>query len=206
MSKMKRRDYISWSQLTCWEKDPNRYYERYVLGLDEYISKNMDAGKRIAEMLEKGKAKNQIEKSILAKLEQDGYPNIENREKKVTAELEGIKLYGIADGLLLKDKKLFEVKTGVKWTQAQANKLGQIDFYNLMLWLTYKIKPQDTENKLIWIKTYNTTDDFGQRKVIMTDEVKTFIVKKTMTDIIKMSDRIKKADKGIKDMFRTLDI
>jgi hypothetical protein len=93
----------------------------------------MDAGKRIAEMLEKGKAKNQIEKSILAKLEQDGYPNIENREKKVTAELEGIKLYGIADGLLLKDKKLFEVKTGVKWTQAQANKLGQIDFYNLML-------------------------------------------------------------------------
>lgn len=206
MNKMKRRDYISWSQLTCWEKDPNRYYERYVLGLDEYISKNMDAGKRIAEMLEKGKAKNQIEKSILAKLEQDGYPNIENREKKVTAELEGIKLYGIADGLLLKDKKLFEVKTGVKWTQSQANKLGQIDFYNLMLWLTYKIKPQDIENKLIWIKTYNTTDDFGQRKVIMTDEVKTFIVKKTMTDIIKMSDRIKKADKGIKDMFRTLDI
>jgi len=40
----------------------------------------------------------------------------------------------------------------------------------------------------------------------MTDEIKSFTVKKTMTDIIKMSDRIKKADKGIKDMFRTLDI
>ena len=101
---------------------------------------------------------------------------------------------------------MFEVKTGVKWTQAQADKLGQIDFYNLMLWLTYKIKPQDNENKLIWIKTYNTLDEFGQREVIMTDEIKSFTVKKTMTDIIKMSDRIKKADKGIKDMFRTLDI
>lgn len=204
---MKRRDYISWSQLTCWEKDPNRYYERYVLGLDEYISKNMDAGKRIAEMLEKGKPKNQIEKSILAKLEQEHcYPGIENREQEISADLEGIKLFGIADGLLLKDKKLFEVKTGVKWTQAQADKLGQIDFYNLMLWLTYKIKPQDNDNKLIWIKTYNTLDEFGQREVIMTDEIKSFTVKKTMTDIIKMSDRIKKADKGIKDMFRTLDI
>jgi len=75
----------------------------------------MDAGKRIAEMLEKGKPKNQIEKSILAKLEQEHcYPGIENREQEISADLEGIKLFGIADGLLLKGKKLFEVKTGVK--------------------------------------------------------------------------------------------
>jgi len=113
--KSKRRDYISWSQLTCWEKDPNKYYERYVLGLDEYISKNMEAGKRIAEMLENGKPKNQIERDILYKLENDyEYPIKENREKEIWANLDGIKLYGIADGLDLENKKLFEVKTGIK--------------------------------------------------------------------------------------------
>lgn len=207
MSKVKKRDYISWSQLCCWEQDPNRYYERYVLGLDDYISKNMEVGKRIAMLLEKGKPKTKKEKDLLDILKKEFYyPAIENREKEIWADLDGIKLYGIADAFDLENKRLVEVKTGVKWNQSYADKLGQIDFYNLMIYLTYKIKPQDIKNELIWIKTFNKLDEFGNKKVKLTDEIKKFEIKKSMKDVIKMSNRIKKAAEGINEMFKTLNL
>jgi hypothetical protein len=80
-----------------------------------------------------------------------------------------------------------------------ANKLGQLDFYALMVWLKYKKLPRSI--KLIWIET-ETIDD----EVKFTGKIKTFEVKKTMKDIIKIIGRIHKAKKGIEAMWETVDL
>jgi hypothetical protein len=79
-----------------------------------------------------------------------------------------------------------------------ANKLGQLDFYTLLVYLKYKKLPRSI--KLIWVET-ETNDDI----VSFTGKVKTFEVEKSMTDIIKIIGRIHKAQKGIDDMWKTVD-
>jgi hypothetical protein len=79
-----------------------------------------------------------------------------------------------------------------------ANKLGQLDFYALLVYLKYKKLPKSI--KLIWIET-ETNDDV----VKFTGKIKTFEVKKTKQDIIKIASRIHKAVKGIKEMWEAID-
>ena len=107
--------------------------------------------------------------------------------------MEDVKLLGYIDSFDDDELKIYEYKTGKKYTQGMANKLGQLDFYALLVYLKYKKLP--TLIKLIWVET-ETNDDI----VSFTGKVKTFEVKKTMKDIIKIIGRIHKAKKGIEEM------
>jgi len=191
--KIRRRDYFSWSQLNAWEKDPNLYYEMYVLGLEAPFTKWMKKGKDLAEYLEKG---GDVDDDI--KCVADFIPQYKEKEYEIKVEMEGIKLLGYLDSFDPKELNIYEYKTGKKYTQGMANKLGQLDFYALLVYLKYKKLPKSI--KLIWIET-ETNDDV----VKFTGKIKTFEVKKTKQDIIKIASRIHKAVKGIKEMWEAID-
>lgn len=191
--KIRRRDYFSWSQLNTWEKDPNLYYEMYVLGLEAPFTKWMKKGKDLAEYLEKG---GDVDDDI--KCVADFIPQYKEKEYEIKVEMEGIKLLGYLDSFDPKELNIYEYKTGKKYTQGMANKLGQLDFYALLVYLKYKKLPKSI--KLIWIET-ETNDDV----VKFTGKIKTFEVKKTMKDIIKISSRIKKAKQGIDEMWEMVN-
>lgn len=192
--KIKRRDYFSWSQLNAWEKNPNIYYEMYVMGMEAPFTKWMKKGKDLAEYLEKGTGDDEDIKQVA-----DFIPRYKHSEFEIKVKLEDINLLGYFDSFDDETLDLYEYKTGKKYTQAMANKLGQIDFYALMVWLKYKKLPRSI--KLIWIET-ETIDD----EVKFTGKIKVFEVKKTMKDIIKIIGRIHKAVKGIKKMWETVDL
>ena len=191
--KIKRRDYLSWSQLNTWEKNPNLYYEMYVLNLEAPFTKWMKKGKDLAEYLEKGC---EVDDDI--KVVADFIPQYKHKEFEIRTKMEDIKLLGYLDSFDDDELKIYEYKTGKKYTQGMANKLGQLDFYALLVYLKYKKLP--TSIKLIWVET-ETNDDI----VSFTGKVKTFEVKKTMKDIIKIIGRIHKAKKGIDEMWETVD-
>jgi len=191
---IKRRDYLSWSQLNIWEKNPNLYYEIYVLGLEAPYTKWMKKGKDLAEYLKNGGEADNDVKSI-AKL----IPTYPEKEFEIKAKLnKNINLLGYLDSFDPKELKIYEYKTGKKYTQKMADKLGQLDFYALLVYLKYKKLPKSI--KLIWIET-ETNDDV----VKFTGKIKTFEVKKTMKDIIKIVSRIHKAVKGIQEMWAAID-
>lgn len=192
--KIKRRDYFSWSQLNAWEKNPNIYYEMYVMGMEAPFTKWMKKGKDLAEYLEKGTCDDEDIKQVA-----DFIPRYKKSEFEIKVKLEDINLLGYFDSFDDDTLDLYEYKTGKKYTQGMANKLGQLDFYALMVWLKYKKLPRSI--KLIWIET-ETIDD----EVKFTGKIKTFEVKKTMKDIIKIIGRIHKAKKGIEAMWETVDL
>ncbi len=191
---IKRRDYLSWSQLNIWEKNPNLYYEIYVLGLEAPYTKWMKKGKDLAEYLKNGGEADNDVKSI-AKL----IPTYPEKEFEIKAKLnKNINLLGYLDSFDPKELKIYEYKTGKKYTQKMADKLGQLDFYTLLVWLKYQKLPKSI--KLIWIETINKDDI-----VAFSGKIKTFEVKKTMKDIIKIVSRIHKAVKGIQEMWAAID-
>lgn len=193
---IKKKDYFSWSQLNLWEKDPNIYYEIYVLGLEVPFTKWMKKGKDLAEYLEKGGDVEDVEDDI--KCIADFVPQYKRKEFKINVKLDDINLLGYFDSFDDDTLDLYEYKTGKKYTQSIANKLGQLDFYTLMIYLKYGKLPRSI--KLIWIET-ETQDD----NVVFTGKIKTFEVKKTMKDIIKISSRIKKAKQGIDEMWEMVN-
>ena len=192
--KIKRRDYFSWSQLNAWEKNPNIYYEMYVMGMEAPFTKWMKKGKDLAEYLEKGTGDDEDIKQVA-----DFIPRYKKSEFEIKTKLEEINLLGYLDSFDPDELKIYEYKTGKKYTQGMANRLGQLDFYALLVYLKYKKLPKSI--KLIWIET-ETIDD----EVKFTGKIKTFEVKKTMKDIIKIIGRIHKAVKGIKEMWKTVDL
>ena len=113
-------------------------------------------------------------------------------------KVDKINLLGYFDSFDPDELDLYEYKTGKSYTQGKANKLGQLDFYTLMIWLKYNKLPKSI--KLIWVET-ETTNDI----VTFTGKIKTFEVKKTMEDVINIIARIKKANEGIKDMWKLVD-
>ena len=193
---LKYRDYISWSQLSTWERDPNLYYEVYILGLDRVLTKAMELGKKVAEALETQDEKRDPMMNYLITF----LPTLSSREHELNVVVDSIKLKGRFDAFDPKTLDLIEYKTGANYTQGMANKLGQIDFYCLMIWLKYHKMPKSI--RLIWAKTVE--DKYGGRK--LTGDFKVFKVKKSLRDVIKIVGRIKKAKMGIDEMKKTLSI
>lgn len=191
--KIKRRNYFSWSQLNAWEKNQNIYYEIYVLNMEAPFTKWMKKGKDLAEYLDKGTGDDEDIKQVA-----DFIPRYKKSEFEIKVKLEDINLLGYFDSFDDDTLDLYEYKTGKKYTQSMANKLGQLDFYALMVYLKYKKLPRSI--KLVWIET-ETIDD----EVKFTGKIKIFEVKKTMKDIIKIVGRIHKAKKGIDEMWETVD-
>jgi len=185
------RGYLSWSQLNMWEKDPNLYYQVYIEGLDQFRTKYLELGKRMATGLENGfdEERDPLFEMLIVFL-----PSYPKREFDMKAEFEGIPLVGKLDGWNEKTMTIGEYKTGKNWTQGMVNQSGQLTFYSFLVWLKYGKLPQHIF--LHWART----DEDLEGNLKLTGEMKTFATERTMKDIILFSKRIKNAWLGICDL------
>src|SRR5574343_855975 len=182
------RGYLSWSQLNRWEKDPNMYYQVYFEGLDQFRTKYLELGKRMATTLENGF---DCERDPLFEMLAAFMPAYPRREFDVKANFEGIPLVGKLDGFNEKTLKVGEYKTGKNWTQSMVDQTGQLTFYALLVWLKYKKLPK--EIFLHWART----DEDMEGNLKLTCDIKTFKTSRSLKDLILFSKRIKLAWEGI---------
>jgi len=178
------RGYLSWSQMSMWEKDPNLYYQIYVEGADQLRTKYLELGKRLATGLENGfdEAHDPLFETLIVFM-----PNYPKREFDIKVDFEGIPLFGKLDGWNGKTMTIGEYKTGKNWTQAMVNQSGQLTFYAFLVWLKYKKLPEKIF--LHWAKTQE--DEMGN--LTLTGDIKTFHTERQLKDLILFSKRIKTA-------------
>jgi len=208
---MHPREYLSFSQLTLWERDPDEYINQYIYDRKHRSTKNMDYGTKFADGMESGEATGDAFLDIMSART----PRFELRDKIVEDIEKGTKVNYEHDGKsyvvpFIKDKKIIipilakpdtaktdytafkEYKTSTKkWTQKMVDDSGQITFYAMSIWLKTGLLPKDIE--LIDIQV-----EYGENGAITpTGDLWPFKTNRNMIDIVKMITRSKKAWKEI---------
>jgi hypothetical protein len=186
------RPYLSWSQISLFERSPELFARKYLFFEEEPASEAMLLGKKLAQAIETQDATGD---ATIANLLQffPGYPQ---REFKIAAELDGVEvpLYGILDGFDQERLRIGEYKSGRQWDQNMVDQSGQLKMYELMVWLKYKEAP--SEVMLHWARTrYN-----DQGILEFTGEIQSFEAKVALEDIILFSSRVRKVWAGIKEL------
>lgn len=176
----------SYSQFTQYSKED--WYEQYVLGKRNGFGASVEAGRVIGERLA-------TDLSYLPEV-----PRPQEYEVELKATIGNVDLVGHLDGLSMKGKpiKLFEYKTSlskVKWTAATVNKHEQIDFYCLLLWLNYRIRPEDLQIKLVYIPVKEN----GSFEVLCSDEkIQIIATKRTLSRVLLFGAKLKKVHAEMK--------
>jgi len=189
------RGYLSWSQLNLWEKDPNMYYQVYWEGLDQFRTKYLELGKRMATTLENGfdEAHDPLFEMLAVFM-----PHYPKQEFDLKTVFEGIPLVGKLDGFNEATLTIGEYKTGKNWTQSMVNQSGQLTFYSLLVWLKYKKLPNNIF--LHWART----DEDMEGNLKLTGDIRTFPTQRSLKDLILFSKRIKAAWLGICELGKFL--
>lgn len=161
---------LSWSSINAFRHDPNEWYEKYINGKNGRTTGPLVFGKNVGERLA-------TEQTFLPEV-----PRLKEYEHELCVKIGKIQCIGFLDNFDLDTRAFSEFKTGKSWTQAKADKHGQIDMYASMIYLKYGIKPEDLKISLIWLPTEEKQD-------FRTDFVKDmkpviFPIKKTMRDIL----------------------
>lgn len=168
---------ISWSAISSFEYDPERWYKKYVLKREEPASKEMLFGKTLGERLAS-------DPSFLPQVKR--YPVF---EYELGTVLEKIPLIGFADGWDKESLTLGEYKTGKKaWDQKRADEHGQLTMYCLFLYLTEHIKPELVTCELHWLPTEDRPD--FSIALIDDSKVHTFTTTRTTRDVLEFGVRI----------------
>lgn len=177
------KGYLSWSQLSLWETNKQKYIEQYIEGKKGFENKEMKFGKYFAECLEKKSSDDPLTQHLINLL-----PKRRFEEAEIEVYYEGIKLRGVFDSA---DTVGFEeYKTGkVPWTMERAKNHGQLDFYGLMFFEKQEVIP---EIALHWLPTFQDTTE-----LCFTGEIHSFIVVKNLEHFKAMGERIKKAAEEI---------
>jgi len=206
------KPYISYSQMTMFEMSPEGYIEKYIHNKKQRISRNMSYGSKMATGLEKEEASGDplldVMMAIIPKFEIMDKPIQKPGGKKVVFERDGnlvevpvlmdgdeeIPLLAIPDSMKKDLTGFKEYKTSVKpWTQKMADESGQITFYATAIWLTKgrSLIPEDIELVNVPVKY------LAGGELTPTGDILRFKTKRTLTDILKMTKRIKKVWRDI---------
>jgi hypothetical protein len=204
------KNYISWSQLELFERDPEEYRRVYINGGKRisFAPEEQEYGKRIADGL--------IEDNMTGDAEVDicrvSLPPVDQKDVEEIVMFGDIPLLIKCDGVIFDPLEVHEYKTGHpnkkgkdSWTQKKANEWRQLDFYmfakfiqtgkipagKLILIPTIKIKTKKTDN---WGNPIYRIEKDKNRELVV------FPVKKTIADMALMSANIKRAWKGIGKM------
>lgn len=190
------RYYISYSQLMLVEKSEEQYVLQYIRGLKPKSNINMKFGELMANALEKDEGTSDpILDLMIAQL-----PKFANRDIPFEAKLkdgkEEIILLAKPDSWKPDGSAFLEYKTSVRdWKQKMVDESDQITFYATAFYLAFGKIPEDIE--LVQVKTAYR----GNKGVVVaTGEILRFPTKRKLLDIIKMSSRIKKGWKKIKEI------
>ena len=174
---------ISWSSYNAFENyDKEDWYQNYVLGNKSEPSNAMLFGQFIGEKLA---------------INPDFLPEVSRPaiyEQELHAKLDKIMLVGHLDGLTFEPKcELLEYKTSTnpnKWNQEAVNNWGQLTFYALLLYLNFKIKPEDIKMSLTAIIGQEEEDSF---EITLPKEpiIKTFQTSRNLKDILVFGAELK---------------
>jgi hypothetical protein len=193
--------WISWSSYSAFTtsypgQNRDTWYERYVLGIRSKPNSAMLAGQVIGERLA-------TDPDYLPEV-----PRPEIYEQELEANFCGIDLVGHLDGWSPNAKQLLEYKTAQSdktWYPKKVNNHGQLDFYCLLIYLNFGIKPEELTISLthipvteqenfkidvdhtrpIW--TFPTTRTFNQIMLFGSELVKTH---KEMTEFVKQKQSV----------------
>lgn len=181
--------------MTLFEQSPEKYAQQYIFNQKQRITRNMSYGTKMAYGLESG----DLSGDPLLDLMMSKLPKFELMDKPIEAELKNgkeiIKLLAKPDTAKADYTAFKEYKTSVrKWTQRMADDSGQISFYTTTIWLLKGFIPQDIE--LVNVPVQYQEDG----SLTPTGEMFRFPTKRSMTDIIKMTGRIRAAWKGIQEL------
>lgn len=213
------RAYLSWSSMDLLEHSVEKWKSLYFHGEQRRANSGMMFGRKLADGLENNE---EVTGDIVLDLLIGRMPMFEIRDKVIedprqkeieieeydnkTGELRMVKyrLPVLKNGkkeipILIKpdttkaDLKAFkEVKTGQEpWTKSRFDKLGQITFYAAGLYLITGQIPKDIEG--VWVQTEKQPNGPVDVKIGATGEIRVFKTERTMSDILRMMVRMKKA-------------
>lgn len=184
------KGYISYSQIQLWKADPIRYKAIYFDDRVEFrtTNKGMEYGKAVATALEQGAETGDLLTDTAMSL----LPKYDIADKEIVADLKTkggwIKILGKPDSMDSKTKSFFEFKTGkTKWNAIKAQMHPQMAFYGMLIWLAYKVVPE--ECALVWIETEMLTEatldgTIIQKGIKPTGRVERYPVKITLSKIL----------------------
>lgn len=181
------RGYLSSSALDLWESSPKQYAKKYFEGQDiDRPNDYMTFGKRLAQHLETG----EFADDPMIAFAKNFLPSFGNNEYEITTILKtpygDIKLLGKLDDFDIKEKKVYEHKTGkTKWTQARVQSHGQLKFYSVIIDNEFDVIP---DQELNWIETVKVNDT-----VRPTGVVERFYYKATREEVEEKKQQIIKA-------------
>lgn len=189
---------LSWSSISSFEWNKEQWYERYILKKEQTSTKELEFGKFVGDKLSSDK---RFKKEVI---------RYKIFEKELRCEWDGIPLVGYVDTCDLEKFCMREYKTGKKpWTQKRADEHGQIDMYLLMIYIMYKIKPEQMKVHLDWMPTKDSGDDHDSLEAFLKSkskiefvepfEVKSFETKRTMSDVLKFGAKIKRIYKEMEE-------
>ena len=180
------RPYLSYSQMSLWEKNPDEYKRIYFEGGEGFYNSAMELGSKLSEALEED-----IHSDIsIVEHGRIFLPAYAKKEYQLKVETEVCPLLSKLDTFSSRPLKFREYKTGkVPWTQGKVDKSMQITFYTYVIWRKYKKLPSPIH--LDWLCT-DPDKNYGM--------IKSFETTRTITDLIKFHVRIKKCWQGILEM------
>lgn len=202
---------MSFSSMSLFEMSREKWANQYLFGKKQRISRNMAYGSMLASGMEHDKLSGDpILDLMMVKLprydladkiveDKNGVEVLYKHDGKtykvpyMTDKKEKIPLLAKPDTMSFDGLKFAEYKTSVRnWTQKMVDESGQLTFYATAIWLKTKKIPHD-------IKLINVVVNYGEGGALSpTGEILTFETKRTMTDILKMTARIRRNWKEIK--------
>lgn len=183
---------LSWSQISQFEYDKEKWYRSYVLGQKDPPSAEMLFGNKIGKQLEN-------DPTFMPYI-----PRESHMEYKFQAKLGKVEMIGYADSYSPEKYLLREYKTGIpKWDQKRVDLHAQIDCYLLMLYLSKGIKPEQVECHLHWMPTKKTEHGDFTKTIEFVDDIEQnvqhFTTKRTTRDILEFGVRINKVLKEMEE-------
>lgn len=216
------KGYLSYSQMTVWETNPERYMREYFLKGKKLDTKYLRFGKGIAKLIEELCVLMEAGDSLEVAVEKLGtLHNLTDGTKKVLYDLdtEGISEYEIrtvingVEVLSFLDKyrsdvNLFrEFKTGkIAWTQVKVQKHEQLPFYASAL--RAKLGEMPDWCYLDWIETEEKGDEeetfFSEfdKKINCTGKIKSFRRVFDERECDRMDDKILRVATEISDAYK----
>lgn len=206
------RQYLSFSQMTLIERDPELYAKEYLYGEKKRISRNMHLGSQMAEGLEQGEASGdplldammaklpkldradlpvESKKGVLVDFNRNGH-TIKIRVPVLKDPKGDIPILAVPD-TATKDYSAFkEYKSSTRsWTQKMVDESGQVTFYATAIWLATGHIPTDIE--LVCVPTEYDADG----RLSPTGELVRLPTSRSLSDVIKMTRRMRDAWRDI---------
>lgn len=196
-SRILPKPHLSWSQLSCWLSNPNRYRKEYFEAGDKLDTKYLRFGKGVAKLVEEGKHKELLPDLVI----------YDKPEFKIETNVLGVPILSYLDTYNSVENVFREYKTGkLPWTKARAFKLGQLVFYATALKHSCGKMPEYCD--LDWIETKEGVleqDDFwreNEKIINVTGRIVSFHREFDEREIEKMENLIVKVANEISDAYQ----